>query len=175
MALLRPGWEKSYHERPDIEPVVCVGTILTHEKLPDDEYNFLLQGHTRARIVRELSFAGPKYRPYRVAQLQPLEETRAPENQLVDARQKLVNLFTDDVLRATGPAVQFRKLLASPMPTADVADLVAFTYLDDVRVKQSLLEQVDVRDRIEQTIRELERLRQRVRPLVRRDSGPSMN
>src|SRR5687768_2370471 len=27
MALLRPGWEKSYYGRPAIEPVVCVGTI----------------------------------------------------------------------------------------------------------------------------------------------------
>src|SRR5438046_5951139 len=44
MALLRPGWEKSYYSRPAIEPVVCVGTILTHERLADGKYNFLLQG-----------------------------------------------------------------------------------------------------------------------------------
>src|SRR5437588_12763063 len=50
MALLKEGWEKNYHGRPEIEPVVCVGTILTHERLPDGKYNFLLQGHTRARI-----------------------------------------------------------------------------------------------------------------------------
>src|SRR5438552_2023140 len=44
MALLRPGWERSYYGRPQIEPVVCVGKILSHEKLPDGKYNFLLQG-----------------------------------------------------------------------------------------------------------------------------------
>src|SRR5438093_6138151 len=49
MALLRPGWEKSYYARPDIEPVVCAGRILSHEKLPDGKYNFLLQGVVRAR------------------------------------------------------------------------------------------------------------------------------
>src|SRR5580765_8502459 len=49
MALLKPGWEKSYYSRPAIEPVVCVGTILTHEKLPDGKYNFFLQGTARAR------------------------------------------------------------------------------------------------------------------------------
>src|ERR1043165_7214314 len=43
MALLRPGWEKTYHGRPDIEPVVCVGNILTHERMADGKYNFLLQ------------------------------------------------------------------------------------------------------------------------------------
>src|SRR6476646_9959598 len=42
MALFRPGWEKSYYGRPAIEPVVCVGRILNHEKLPDGKYNFLL-------------------------------------------------------------------------------------------------------------------------------------
>src|SRR6476661_9296831 len=35
MALLRPGWEKSYYGAPEIEPVVCVGAILSHERLPD--------------------------------------------------------------------------------------------------------------------------------------------
>src|SRR4051794_34377802 len=50
MALLRPGWEQNYYGKPAIEPVVCVGLILSHEKLPDGKYNFLLQGQTRARI-----------------------------------------------------------------------------------------------------------------------------
>src|SRR5580700_7348822 len=54
MALLQPGWEKSYYERPRIEPVVCVGRILSHEQLPDGKYNFLLQGMLRATIVREV-------------------------------------------------------------------------------------------------------------------------
>src|SRR4051794_16936820 len=54
MALLERGWEKDYHGRPRVDPVVCVGTILSHERLPDGRYNFLLQGHTRARIVREV-------------------------------------------------------------------------------------------------------------------------
>src|SRR5271170_7665930 len=54
MALLKPGWEKCYYHRPAIEPVVCVGVILSHEKLADGTYNFLLQGVARARITREL-------------------------------------------------------------------------------------------------------------------------
>src|ERR1051325_4223863 len=54
MALLKSGWEKSYYSRPPIEPVVCVGKILAHEKLADGTYNFLLQGLQRAAISREL-------------------------------------------------------------------------------------------------------------------------
>src|SRR5437762_11771699 len=44
VALLKPGWEKTYYGRPEIEPVVCVGQILSHEKLADGKYNLLLQG-----------------------------------------------------------------------------------------------------------------------------------
>src|SRR5258706_14355947 len=62
MALLRPGWEKDYYGRAAIEPVVCVGTILSHERLADGRYNFLLQGHTRARGVEEVGDE-----PYRLA------------------------------------------------------------------------------------------------------------
>ena len=50
MALLKPGWEQNYYGRPEIHPVVCVGTLLTHEKLPDGKYNLLLQGHTRTGL-----------------------------------------------------------------------------------------------------------------------------
>src|SRR3954467_5128536 len=69
MALLKPGWEKCYYGAPPIEPVVCAGRILTHEKLPDGKYNFLLQGIARARVVRE-----DRSRPYRVARLELLAE-----------------------------------------------------------------------------------------------------
>src|SRR5882724_907350 len=55
MALLRPGWEKNYYGKPSIEPVVCVGTIVSHERLADGKYNFLLQGHSRALIEQESS------------------------------------------------------------------------------------------------------------------------
>src|SRR3954452_13651708 len=41
MALLRPGWEKNYYGRPEIDPIVCVGDTLSHERLPDGKYNFL--------------------------------------------------------------------------------------------------------------------------------------
>src|SRR5450432_4083147 len=50
MALLQTGWEKNYHRRPEIDPVLCVGKILSLEKLPDGKYNLLLQGHLRAEI-----------------------------------------------------------------------------------------------------------------------------
>src|SRR5437764_10770721 len=75
MALLRPEWEKNYYGRAEIEPVVCVGKILSHEMLADGKYNFLLQGQLRARVTEEI--VGEK--PYRVARLTPIVEVPAME------------------------------------------------------------------------------------------------
>src|SRR2546421_8662992 len=128
MALLRPGWEKSYYGAPEIEPIVCVGSILSHERLPDGKYNFLLQGQTRARIVSEIG--GDL--PYRVAQLQPLVETKVLEIDLSAARQRLETFFGSPRAGGLGIAQQFRQMLSSPLATADIADLIAFNLLEDV-------------------------------------------
>ena len=155
MALLKPGWEKSYYGRPSIEPVVCVGRILSHEKLPDGKYNFLLQGVHRARIVRE--HAGEPT-SYRTAQLQPLQETPALEIDLEAERRRLHELFTSTPLGGVGAGRQFRQIVKTPLSTAAVADLAAFTFLEDVPLKQTLLEDVDVRKRVRRTISALQEL-----------------
>jgi Lon protease-like protein len=168
MALLRPGWEKSYYGRPDVEPVVCVGTIVSHEKLPDGKYNFLLQGHTRARIVREHP---PGDRPYRLADLRALEEVPAMEIDLEQQRRRMIAILNDGALSRTSLARQFRRVLDSSIPTSHVADLLAFNMLDDVMLKQSLLADIDVRDRVERTVQELHSLQRLLGPALRPDEA----
>jgi Lon protease-like protein len=155
MGLLKAGWEKSYYGRPAIEPVVCVGRILSHEKLPDGKYNFLLQGVQRARIIRENTDAQTSYR---TAQLQPLAETPAVEIDLEAQRRRLHELFMTTPLGGIGAGRQFRQIVKAPLPTPVVADLAAFTFLEDIAVKQSLLAEVDVRHRVARTVAALEEL-----------------
>ena len=175
MALLRPGWEKDYYSRPAIEPVVCVGTILSHEKLPDDKYNSLLQGQTRARIIREL----PTQKPYRLAQLEPLAESQCSEADLEDEWRRLSRVLGPDLLGATPVGQQFRALIRrGAVGTADLADLVAFNYLDDVGLKQSLLADADVRRRVRRIVDALEAARPGLQLAHLRDatdSGFSLN
>jgi uncharacterized protein len=147
MALLGHGWEKNYHGKPPIDPVVCVGTILSHERLADGRYNFLLQGTSRARIVRELDEW-----PYRVAELQPLDEAPVMEIDLAEARRRLIRTFQDARLLATGIGRRFREMLAGPIPTALIADLIAFNFLEDVALKQSLLADPDVARRVRRAV-----------------------
>jgi hypothetical protein len=156
MALLRYGWEKNYHGRPPLEPVVCVGTILNHERLPDGRYNLLLQGHTRATLVHE---AGGPTQNYRRARLQVLAEPAVMEIDLSNERVRLTSIFGDEPFSRLPLGQRFLQMLASPIPTADVADLAAFNLLENVCLKQKLLAEPDARCRVRKVVCALEALR----------------
>ena len=145
MALLKPGWEKDYYGRPPIEPVVCLGTILSHERLSDGRHNILLQGQARARVVWEVG-----KQPYRQAELELLEEEDSAESDLELARKCLASMVALDAFSALPGASQIRELLASDLPTGMVADLLAFRLLPDDRVefKQLLLAESNVKSRV---------------------------
>ena len=151
MALLRPGWEKCYYDRPAIEPVVCVGTILSAEELPDGNFNFLLQGTMRGQVVGEVGSE-----PYRLARVRPIEEIPAASKAMSKRRQQLLDLFTSQPIVGTVMARQFTKMLATPMLTSEIADLAAFTFIEDAAVKQSLLGDADVARRVVATLEMLE-------------------
>jgi Lon protease-like protein len=145
MALLHPGWEKNYYGKPAVEPVVCVGSILSHERLADGRFNLLLQGHTRARIVREV-----EGRAYRLANLEAIVETGASEGDLLAARAQLSDMFERESYGQLPGGGQIRAMLRSTIPTAAIADLLAFNVLSDdqVAVKQALLAEADVKRRV---------------------------
>src|SRR5947209_5720417 len=109
MALLQSGWEKNYYERPAIEQVVCIGTIVSHERLPDGKYNFLLQGHSRAIIEREVPRDDST--PYRRADLRLLVEPPLMEIDLSNERLRLTALFGDDLYSAIPLGRQFMQML----------------------------------------------------------------
>ena len=54
IALLKEGFEPLYEtNHASIHPVVCVGRILHHEKLPDGLFNILVLGCCRATVESE--------------------------------------------------------------------------------------------------------------------------
>lgn len=171
MALLRPGWEKNYYGKPEIEPVVCVGRILTHEALADGKFNFLLQGVARATIARE--YDG---KPYRVADLETLKEIPAKPSML-NASRKLLADVLENALSASMPgAKQFLGMLSTALPTDAIVDLIAFHLLEDVPTKQMILSDGDVGRRIELVIAALARMKPPVKTLKFEAPGdPSWN
>jgi len=169
MALLRPGWEKCYYGRPAIEPVVCVGTILSAEELPDGKFNFLLQGTMRAQVVAEVG-----NECYRLARVRPIEEIPAAPEVMRARRQQLIELFASHPAAATVMARQFLKILATPMPTVEIADLAVFTFVEDAAVKQSLLADADVARRVAAAISLLEEAVRSISPEPGVAQGPSL-
>jgi Lon protease-like protein len=125
-----------------------VGEILSHEKLSDGRYNLLLQGRARARVLEETSA-----RPFRVARVQ-LCRPSAPEIDLQEYRERLTNLVRS--LPQSPQRTQLQRIIASPLDTSDVADLLAFNFVPDAATKQSLLAEADAVRRIPRLIGVLE-------------------
>jgi len=70
MAWLKPGWETQYNGNPPFHETVCVGSIVSHEKLPDGRYKILLYGLFRANVVEETQTS-----PYRTVRVTPAPDT----------------------------------------------------------------------------------------------------
>jgi Lon protease-like protein len=151
MALLKPGWEKDYYQRPAIEPVVCVGKILSWERLADGKYNFLLQGMLRATIDGETAHA-----PYRVARLKAIRESSVMEIDLANDRQRLMELCCSQRLASTAVGRELKKILTSSLSTQEAADLIAYHMLDNVQLKQSLLAEANVCRRVKRVLGAME-------------------
>jgi uncharacterized protein len=57
--LLRPGFERDYDGRPEVEPVFGLGRLLSHHRLPDGRRFIRLEGVRRVRSVEELHSPSP--------------------------------------------------------------------------------------------------------------------
>ena len=171
MALLKPGWEKNYYSRAAIEPVICIGRIVAAEKLAEGKFNFLLQGTQRARILRET----PGQQSYRLAEIEPLPETPVLEIDLEEQRRRLRNVFDQPQWSHAALTSQFREIIASGLTTAQVADLVAFNFLEDIPLKQSLLADGDIQRRVSRIVDALEHVKPVPAAASTRGLDPSWN
>ena len=75
---------------------------------------------------------------------------------MVAHRRRLVHLFTDGRFGSDGLGQQFARLLGTPMPTEQIADLIAFNYLQDVPLKQALLAEGNAQERVERLVTALD-------------------
>jgi Lon protease-like protein len=155
MALLKPGYEEDYENRPPIHPVACLGRIFNEERLHDGRYNLLLHGLRRVHIDHEL----PPDRPFREARVRLLEDvpcaTSAEEMQLRARMEKMLPAF----LAAHGGASdQASKLLASELPLGTLCDIFTFALPLETAQKQQLLEELSVSRRAAVLLGQLDQL-----------------
>ena len=99
MVLLQPGFEPMYEGRPPVYSIGCAGVVTHAERLPDGRYDIVLRGIEKFRILGE-----DDSRTYRVATVQPINETLAEAEREVMRRhrQRLEALMAAVVERAGG-------------------------------------------------------------------------
>jgi uncharacterized protein len=155
LALLKPGWEEEYHNRPPIFPVVCLGRIFKEERLPDGRYNLLLQGLSRARIVEELNTD----HPYRSGRLELLSEGPEPPGGSGHQLRERLRTQMQRWLAARESALdQLDTLLSSGLSLGTLCDIFSFALPFDSELKQSLLEEMDPGRRVKQLLSQLDTL-----------------
>jgi Lon protease-like protein len=156
MALLQPGWEEHYHDRPPIHPVVCLGHVGTEQRLPDGRFNLLLHGLSRARVLEEV----PTDRLYRTARVKLLPDVAVEPHGLDKTLCREVGEQVMDCYAGRGEALeQVQRLLAGGLPLGILCDVFAFALPLDVDVKRSLLEEPDVARRARILVEKLRDLR----------------
>ncbi len=148
MALLEPGWEKSFLDRPAISSIVCIGKIINHSATDDGRHNILLAGMKRARIVREVN----QGRAFRQAEVELLEDhyPAGSANARLELYQELVETFSEAVPEEIKSLDSFQQLLDQQLPLGMLTDIITFTLRLPLPVKQQILAEpnVDVRCRL---------------------------
>jgi hypothetical protein len=88
-----------------------------------------------------------------------------------------MEIFHGRLRHMSGLVRQFQQMLGSALGTADIADLIAFNLLEDIALKQSLLEETDTVKRVGRVIAALESM-ELVKPPISAAIGsenPSLN
>jgi ATP-dependent Lon protease len=145
MALLQPGWESDYEGRPKIAPIVCVGRVLTHQRLDDGRQNVLLVGLRRARIIRELD---PR-RPYREAKVELLDDRGSGDSGASRAalQRKMLEFMAGVAPQIAGKENPFDAVLAGDVPLGMLTDIITYILPLDLSFKQCLLAETNVERR----------------------------
>jgi Lon protease-like protein len=152
MVLLRPGWEDDYEGKPAICPVGCLGKIIGAQRLQNGRFNLLLSGLTRVRILDEIE----QDKPYRSAHVHLLHDfcPAAPPG-LKDLQQRLA-MHVTAWLGASESRAEMEKALKADLPLGALCDLISFTLPLAADIKQEMLEQLNVMDRVAALLHYLE-------------------
>lgn len=181
-------WKTTYHARPALRPVVCVGQILRCESTDDGRYLLIVQGLCRARIVRELQPDADRL--YRRAMLEPLGINNAvpgpadpapDESRLRPFRRRLSHAMTHDRLHDLRDAEEFVRLLNDEqIPTDVLVEILGNRFLTDQEQRYQLLASEDAIERaalVSTELMALQRLLQKAAPqrTVEAPKGVSWN
>lgn len=142
---LRPGYEAVYHGKPPVFEVAGVGEIVQWARLATGRFNILLRGDCRIRIDREM----PADTLYRIAAATPLEDCGAEQPDVEDLAAGLRRQCRRLLAAIGRPASDMDQALDPETAPGVLCDQVAAALLPEPAERQALLEELDVRRRVE--------------------------
>lgn len=142
MALLLPGWESEYEGRPPVDPIVCLGQVLTHTPTKDNRYNILLGGLARAKVIHEL----PAKQSYREVEVELLDdvEPAADDPDIPQLHRDLVVAFRKLIPTEMSAQKQLSEVLEQQSELGTLTDLISYSLPLDLAFRQTLLAELDV-------------------------------
>jgi Lon protease-like protein len=149
MVLLKPGWEKNYHDNPEIFSVGCMGRIINIEVEKDGRSNIVLYGLKRVRIVEILHDA-----PYRLARVKLLEDRHGTNE---EGYQKRIIELTSRWNSLLGMEYKSHRInLDSSLALSSLTDSMTSQIVSNVFHLQEFLEEANVLTRADMILEHLE-------------------
>jgi Lon protease-like protein len=152
MALLKPGCQ-STDGSPPIHDVVCLGRITANQQTDDGRYYLVLQGLSRARVVREED----DDLAYRTAQLElfPDPESSFSPAAAAAQRRRLLLAFRSLFPKHNLDRV-LRRALKEAVPLGILCDVLADAMSLETQVAYRVLAETDVKERCRLILRLIE-------------------
>lgn len=130
--------------KPLLESIGCVGRILRCKRLHDGRFQFLLLGCRRVRLDREFEEDGILYRQARGELLEDLDSPAI----LADSLEELKRLFQRYAGRRHDPNDETKVILSGALEAGILTDLIGHALPLPSAIKQSLLEDVSIFNRM---------------------------
>ena len=156
MALLIPGWENQFQEKPILGDTVCIGRIISHTPTDDGRHNILMAGLQRAKIIEELEVT-TSFRQARVELIPDFlpDDFRESSD---EHRRTLLGVFRSMIPKDAANSKTFVDLLTQQLPLGILTDIIAYALNLPVAVKQLLLGEANVKIRFETLMEHLQPL-----------------
>ncbi len=154
-ALLMPGWEGEYDGRPPVDPIVCLGRVMSHSPTKEGRYNILLGGIARAQLINEL----PAQRSFRQAEIEILSDLEPDKDdpELGALHAELVQRFRRFIPENTRVQKQLDDILTRQSQLGTLTDLISYSLPLELAFRQALLTEVDVIQRTRLLLDQLRR------------------
>jgi Lon protease-like protein len=142
VALLAPGWEDQYDEKPAIHEIAGAGRIVAHQARADGTHDVILHGLNRVRL-HELP---NQDHAYRCARAVPIEDSGSttPSDMLA-----MMACATRVAAKVRQRQPDFALQVSAELSPARAADVIADQLVVSPEERQRILETSDIKRRVD--------------------------